>query len=67
MFFKEESAGQFGTMCASMNRTAKTNAQKGPDKDYNAFKDFLMRETEAHIIAMWMKFSGMQNMKDIVK
>ena len=23
-----------------MNRTGKTNAKKGPDKDYNAFRDF---------------------------
>ena len=27
-------------MCASMNRTGKINAKKGPETDYNSFKDF---------------------------
>ena len=53
---------QIGT-CASMNRTGKTNAKKGPDADYNAFKDFFDRETEAHIISCWMDFVGMETMK----
>ena len=51
---------QLGTACASMNRTGKTNAKKGPDIDYNAFKDFFDRETEAHIISWWMDFVGME-------
>jgi hypothetical protein len=51
---------QIGTTCASMNRTGKTNAKKGPDVDYNAFKDFFDRETEAHIISWWMDFVGME-------
>ena len=41
-----------------MNRTGKSNAKKGPEKDYNAY-----RETEAHIIARWMKFVGMTSME----
>jgi hypothetical protein len=36
-----------------MNTTGKTNAKKGPDIDYNAFKDFFVRETEAHVISWW--------------
>ena len=43
-----------------MNRNGKTNAKKGPDKDYNAYKEFFDRETEAHLIAQWMEFVGMQ-------
>ena len=43
-----------------MNRNGKTNAKKGPDEDYNAYKEFFDRETEAHIIAQWMIFAGMQ-------
>ena len=64
-FFKDSSASEIGTACASMNRTGKSNAKKGPDKDYNAFKDFMDRETEAHILTGWMKFVGMNDMKGI--
>lgn len=48
-----------------MNRTGKSNAKKGPEVDYNAFKDFIDRETEAHIISRWMIFAGMADMKGI--
>ena len=60
IYFKDDSMAQIGTTCASMNRTGKTNAKKGPDVDYNAFKDFFDRETEAHIISWWMDFVGME-------
>ncbi len=49
-----------------MNRTGKSNAKKGPEVDYNAFKDFIDRESEAHIISRWMTFAGMADMKGIV-
>ena len=48
-----------------MNRTGKSNAKKGPEEDYNAFKDFIDHETEAHIITRWMVFAGMTDMKGI--
>ena len=51
---------QIGATCASVNRTGKTNEKKGPDIDYNAFKDFLDRETKAHLISWWMDFVGME-------
>lgn len=44
-----------------MNRNGKINAKKGPDKDYNAYKEFFDRETEAHVLAKWMDFAGMKN------
>jgi hypothetical protein len=34
-----------------------------PDKDYNAYKDFFTRETEGHIIAKWMLFAGIDDLK----
>ena len=49
-----------------MNRTGKSNAKRGPEEDYNAFKDFIDRETEAHIITKWMLFSGMTDMEGIL-
>ena len=58
LFFKESSAAEMGTSCASMNQTAKSNAKKGPEEDYNAYKDFIDRETEAHIVSRWMVFAG---------
>ena len=63
LFFKESSAAEIGTARASMNRTGKSNAKKGPEKDYNAHRDFTDRETEAHIIARWMKFVGMTSVE----
>ncbi|KAK3728962.1 hypothetical protein QZH41_016825 [Actinostola sp. cb2023] len=62
LFFKRESAAELGTTCASMNRTGKTNAKKGPHVDYNAFKDFNDREVEAHIIASFMTFLGIDSL-----
>lgn len=50
MFIKAESSGDIGTSIASMNRTGKITAKKGPYDQYNAFKEFFDRETEAHII-----------------
>ena len=63
LFFKDSSAAEIGTTCASMNRTGKSNAKKGPDEDYNAFRDFTDRESEAHIITRWMAFVGMTDME----
>ena len=60
LFVKEESAAEIGTSYASMNRNGKTNAKKGPDKDYNSYKEFFERKTEAHLLAQWMTFVGMQ-------
>ena len=40
LFFKESSADEIGTACASMNPTGKSNPKKGPEKDYNAYRDF---------------------------
>ena len=65
LFFKESSAAEMGTSCASMNWTAKSNAKKGPEEDYNAYKDFIDHETEAHIISRWMVFAGMTDRKGI--
>ena len=67
IFFKGESAPEIGTSCASMNRTGKTNAEKGPKDDYNAFKEFHDRETEGHILASFMTYSGMNSMEGIGK
>jgi len=59
LFFKDSSAAEIGTTCASMNRTRKSNAEK----DYNAYRDFTDRDTEAHIVARWMKFVGMASLE----
>ena len=46
-----------------MNKTGKTNAKKGPDQDYNAYKDFFTHETEGHVIAKWMLFVGLDDLQ----
>ena len=61
--FSNESAPEVGTSCASMNRTGKTNAKKGPKEDYNAFKEFQDREIEGHVLASFMNYSGMSSME----
>ena len=63
---KESSAAEIGTSYASMNRCGKTNARKGPEKDYNSYTEFFERETEAHILAKWMRFTGMDNIEGII-
>ena len=45
-----------------MTRTGSSNAKKGPKQEYNAFKDFHMSETEGHILAAWMQFTGMNSL-----
>ena len=47
-----------------MNRTGRSNAKKGLDADYNAFKDFFQTESEAHI-CRWMEFAGMESMESM--
>ncbi len=61
MFLNNESAQDVGSSCASMNRTGKTNAKKGPKTDYNAYTDFHDREIDAHIVASFMKFARMKS------
>ena len=57
---KDESAAEIETTRASINRSGKTNAGKGA-KDFNACKDFHEREIEAHILASFMTFAGMND------
>lgn len=45
-----------------MKRTGKITAKKGPYDQYNAFKEFFDRETEAHIITAWLAFVGLGKM-----
>ena len=60
--FVKDSFSEVGTSKASMNRTGKTNAAKGVHNNYNEYKDFSDRETEAHICAAFMEMSGMVTM-----
>ena len=63
LFVKESSSAEIGTSYASMNRNGRTNAKSGPDKDYNAYKEFFDRETEGHLLARWMEFVGMHKLE----
>ena len=63
IFFSNESAPEVGTSCASMNRTGKTNAKKGPKEDHKAFKEFHDREIEGHVLTSFMNYSGMSSME----
>ena len=63
LFLRESSAPERGTTAASINRTSKTNAKQGAEVDFNAYKYFHERETEGHIIAAFMQFSGMKTME----
>ena len=57
--FVKDSYTEIGTSKAKMNRTGKTNAARGVHNNYNEYKDFSDRETEAHICAAFMEMSGM--------
>ena len=59
--FVKDSYSEIGTSKAStcMNRTGKTNAARGLHNNYNEYKDFSDRETEAHVCAAFMEMSGM--------
>lgn len=59
-FFNESSASDLGTTCASMHRTGKINAKRGPEKDFNAYREFHDRELQSHILASFMVFAGMK-------
>ena len=60
MFFKEDSATEIGTSCASMNRTGKTNSKKGP---HNAYRDFHEREFESRVVSAFMEYAGMKSVE----
>ena len=49
-----------------MNRNGKTNGMKGPDIDYNAYSGFFDSETEAHVIAKWMEFAGINDFEGLI-
>ena len=49
-----------------MNRNGKTNVMKGPDIDYNAYSGFFDSETEAHFIAKWMEFAGINDFEGLI-
>ena len=55
----KDSYSEIGTSKASMNRRGKTNAARGVHNNYNEYKDFSDRATEAHICAAFMEMSGM--------
>ena len=59
MFVKDKSASEIGTSRASMNQTGKFNAAKGVQTNYNEYKDFHLREVEAHIRVSFMEMCGM--------
>ena len=60
--FVKESYSEIGFSRGSMNRVGKTNAAKGVHNNYNAYKDFSLRETEAHICAAFMSMCDMTTM-----
>ena len=66
LFVKEDSAAELGTSYSSMNRNGKTNAKKGPERDYNAYKEFFDRESEAHVLAKWMNFARINNIEGLI-
>ena len=49
-----------------MNCTGKINAKKGPDEDYNVYRDFIDWEMEARIIVRWLVFAGMNDLESKV-
>lgn len=63
IFFKRESAPDTGSTCASMNLSGNTNAKQGPTVDYNAYKVFHDQEFEAHVLASFMTFAGMNSIE----
>jgi len=62
MFVKHSSAAAIGTTRANMNRTAKTNASKGPEQHFNEYSEFHEREIEAHICSSFMEMAEMKKM-----
>jgi len=65
MFVKDESAAEVCTSRASMNRCGKSNAAKGVHNNYNEYKEFHLREVEAHICASFMEMCGMANIEGL--
>lgn len=63
MFVNHSSAGEVGTISASINRTGKTNAAKGIENHYNEYSEFHARETEAHIFASFVEMTGMKDIE----
>ena len=49
-----------------MNRTGKINASKSVENHYNEYKEFHLREIEAHVCASFMEMYGMLNMEGTV-
>lgn len=36
------------------------------ETSYNAYKEFFDRESEAHVLAKWMNFAGINNIEGLI-
>ena len=60
---KDCSSKEVGTTRATINRTAKTNAAKGVNNNYNEYKEFHKCEVQGHICAAFMEMYGMKKIE----
>jgi hypothetical protein len=49
-----------------MNRTGKTRAAQGVEKDYNEYKDFHQAEIKAHISASFMEMISLKQIEGML-
>ncbi|XP_063054510.1 uncharacterized protein LOC134448782 [Engraulis encrasicolus] len=67
IFCTERSARDHGTLFANMNTVKCSNAKKGPHHAFNAYKEFVRKDTSALFIAAAMEVFGMENVEDVPK
>ncbi|XP_035658071.1 uncharacterized protein LOC118403462 [Branchiostoma floridae] len=66
-FGSERSGRDHGTLFANMNRVKCSNAKKGPHNAFNAYQEFVRKDTTALFIAAAMKVFKMENVEDVPK
>lgn len=60
IFVDYSSVGELGTTIARTSCTGKSNAAKGIENHFNKYREFHLKETEAHVVASFMAMMDMK-------
>ncbi|XP_078661588.1 LOW QUALITY PROTEIN: uncharacterized protein LOC144905714 [Branchiostoma floridae x Branchiostoma belcheri] len=67
IFYDDKSAREHGSMASNMNKLRASNAKKGPHHDFNAYREFVDKETDSIVLDGTMDHFGMETMEDLPK
>ncbi|KAK7939596.1 hypothetical protein WMY93_002922 [Mugilogobius chulae] len=64
IFYKESAAKDHGTLVSNMNKLRCNNAKQGPHAAFNAYKEFVKKDTYALFLTATLQHFGMKDLAD---